>query len=140
MIVEVVGYQGLRQVGIEPYVGVLDHDRRWTCGKGVYAEPVAERAPRVEIVDCAQGGQAMAEWAPRDARPWAEAMRRIERAGVTPQQVQAAWVKLANKGPTGSLQEHGKKLEADTLALLQNAMLAPSRSTPTTREATDATR
>lgn len=30
--------------GIEPYVGVLDHDRRWTCGKGVYADPVAEQA------------------------------------------------------------------------------------------------
>jgi phosphoglycerate dehydrogenase-like enzyme len=30
--------------GIEPYVGVLDHDRTWTCGKGVYAEPVAEHA------------------------------------------------------------------------------------------------
>jgi phosphoglycerate dehydrogenase-like enzyme len=30
--------------GIEPFVDVLDHDRRWTCGKGVYAEPVAEHA------------------------------------------------------------------------------------------------
>jgi phosphoglycerate dehydrogenase-like enzyme len=30
--------------GIEPYVGLLDDDRRWTCGKGVYAEPVAELA------------------------------------------------------------------------------------------------
>lgn len=30
--------------GIEPYVGALDHDRLWTCGKGVYAEPVAELA------------------------------------------------------------------------------------------------
>jgi len=30
--------------GIEPYQGVLDHDRIWTCGKGVYAEPVAELA------------------------------------------------------------------------------------------------
>ncbi|HSP04345.1 MAG TPA: D-isomer specific 2-hydroxyacid dehydrogenase family protein, partial [Acidimicrobiales bacterium] len=30
--------------GIEPYVEVLDHDRRWTCGKGVYADPVAEQA------------------------------------------------------------------------------------------------
>jgi phosphoglycerate dehydrogenase-like enzyme len=28
--------------GIEPYLGVLDHDRTWTSGKGVYAEPVAE--------------------------------------------------------------------------------------------------
>ncbi len=30
--------------GIEPYVEVLDHDRVWTCGKGVYADPVAEQA------------------------------------------------------------------------------------------------
>jgi len=30
--------------GVEPYVGVLDDDRLWTCGKGVYAEPVAELA------------------------------------------------------------------------------------------------
>ena len=30
--------------GIEPYLPVLDADRRWTCGKGVYAEPVAEQA------------------------------------------------------------------------------------------------
>jgi phosphoglycerate dehydrogenase-like enzyme len=32
--------------GIEPYVGVVraHADRLWTCGKGVYAEPVAEHA------------------------------------------------------------------------------------------------
>jgi phosphoglycerate dehydrogenase-like enzyme len=30
--------------GIEPFVDVLDRDRLWTCGKGVYAEPVAEHA------------------------------------------------------------------------------------------------
>ncbi len=30
--------------GVEPYVGVLDHDRIWTAGKGVYAEEVAEHA------------------------------------------------------------------------------------------------
>lgn len=30
--------------GIEPFLGVLDGDRTWTCGKGVYAEPVAEMA------------------------------------------------------------------------------------------------
>ena len=30
--------------GIEPYRDVLDGDRRWTCAKGVYAEPVAELA------------------------------------------------------------------------------------------------
>jgi phosphoglycerate dehydrogenase-like enzyme len=30
--------------GIEPYVHVIHEDRIWTCGKGVYAEPVAEHA------------------------------------------------------------------------------------------------
>jgi hypothetical protein len=75
----------------------------------------------VVIVDCAQGGQAMAEWAPPKAPPWSEALRRLESAGVSTQQVQAAWVKLANKGPTGSFQEHARRLERDTQAVLQNA-------------------
>lgn len=30
--------------GIDPFVDVLDPVRTWTCGKGVYAEPVAEMA------------------------------------------------------------------------------------------------
>jgi phosphoglycerate dehydrogenase-like enzyme len=30
--------------GIEPYVDYLDHDRVWTCARGVYARPVAEHA------------------------------------------------------------------------------------------------
>jgi len=28
--------------GVEPFAGIFDHDRVWTSGKGVYAEPVAE--------------------------------------------------------------------------------------------------
>jgi hypothetical protein len=35
--------------------------------------------------------------------------------------VQVAWIKLANVTPAGSLQEHGRKLESDTLAVLHNA-------------------
>jgi len=79
------------------------------------------KSPRLTIVDCAQGGQAMAEWVDPQARPWQEAQRRLTAAGVTPQQVQLAWVKLANKGPRGDLKEHGAKLKQDTLAVLQNA-------------------
>lgn len=85
------------------------------------ADASPKKSPKVTIVDCAQGGQAMAEWAPPDAQPWAQAKARLASAGVTPQQVQVAWVKLANKGPSGTLQEHGKKLEADTLKVLQHA-------------------
>lgn len=79
------------------------------------------KSPKVTIVDCAQGGQAMAEWAPPDARPWQVAQARLDASGVTPQQVQVAWIKLANKSPSGTLEQHGKKLEADTLAVLHNA-------------------
>ncbi len=41
------GHLGWVQVpfaGIENFLPVLDDDRVWTCGKGVYAEPVAEHA------------------------------------------------------------------------------------------------
>ncbi len=80
-----------------------------------------DKSPRLTIVDCAQGGQAMAEWVDPDARPWAEAARRLQRAGVSPAQVQVAWIKLANKGPRGDLQAHGRKLQRDTQAVIQNA-------------------
>lgn len=79
------------------------------------------KSPSVAIVDCAQGGQAMAEWVGPEARPWAEAERRLGQAGVSPKQVQVIWVKLANKGPRGDLAEHGRKLAKDTLAVLRNA-------------------
>lgn len=85
------------------------------------ADADPQKSPRLTIVDCAQGGQAMAEWAPAKAQPWLEAERRLTAAGVSPNQVQIAWVKLANKGPSGDLADHGKKLQQDTLAVLQNA-------------------
>ncbi len=39
-----IAWVQLPWAGIEPYVGVIDEERHWTCGKGVYAEPVAEMA------------------------------------------------------------------------------------------------
>src|SRR5262245_9618099 len=88
-------------------------------------KPMADRdpqkSPRVTIVDCAQGGQAMAQWVDAKGRAWAEADRRLAAAKVSPNQVQVAWVKLANIRPTGELSDHGKKLQQDTLALLHNA-------------------
>ena len=37
-----VRWVGLPFAGIEPYVPFLDHERTWTCARGVYARPVAE--------------------------------------------------------------------------------------------------
>jgi phosphoglycerate dehydrogenase-like enzyme len=39
-----IGWVQLPFAGIENYVHLLDADRTWTCGKGVYARPVAEHA------------------------------------------------------------------------------------------------
>jgi Cu/Ag efflux protein CusF len=85
------------------------------------ADKDPEKLSRVTIVDCAQGGQAMAEWVDPKGRAWTEADRRLSSAKVSPNQVQVVWVKLANKGPRGDLSEHGKKLQKDTLAVLHNA-------------------
>jgi lysophospholipase L1-like esterase len=80
-----------------------------------------KKSTKVTIVDCAQGGQAMAQWVDPKARAWTEAERRLEAAKISPKQVQVIWVKLANIAPRGELTEHGKKLQEDTLKVLQNA-------------------
>lgn len=85
------------------------------------ADVDARKSPQVVIVDCAQGGQAMAQWVDPHARPWEEAVRRLAMAQLSPKQVQVIWVKLANVRPTGELSEHSRKLAKDTLLVLQNA-------------------
>lgn len=85
------------------------------------ADEDPQKSPSVAIVDCAQGGQAMAEWVDPRGRPWPVLDQRLAAAKVSLNQVQVIWVKLANKGPTGDLAEHGKKLQRDTLAVLHNA-------------------
>lgn len=85
------------------------------------ADRDAQKSTRVAIVDCAQGGQAMAQWVDPNGRPWQEADRRLAAANVGPLQVQVLWVKLANVRPTGELDEHVGKLQQDTQAVLQNA-------------------
>ena len=78
------------------------------------------KSPLVNIVDCAQGGQTMARWADPKAACWVEADHRLKSAGVSLNQVQVAWIKLANAGPNGELYEHGKQLDQDTRTVLSN--------------------
>ena len=84
------------------------------------ADSDAEKSPLVTVVDCAQGGQTMARWADPNAPCWIEADRRLKSSGVSREQVQVAWIKLANAGPSGELREHGKQLERDTRTVLAN--------------------
>jgi hypothetical protein len=87
------------------------------------ADADPEKSPRLTIVDCAQGSRTMAAWAnprPRpDQSPWAEAARRLDKAGVSPRQVQVAWIKPANAFPKGDLAEHCAELQDDTRIVLR---------------------
>lgn len=79
--------------------------------------------PRVVIVDGAQGGKAAGEWADPTDPLWAVLATRITAAGLSPLQVQVAWVKLAEKqpGPTfGALPLHSDALQADIETTLHN--------------------
>jgi hypothetical protein len=88
--------------------------------------PIADadpaKSPKLQIVDCAQGGQAMAEWVDPQARAWQTTDQRLRSADLSPNQVQIVWIKLANKSPQGDLQRHGRKLQRDTEAVIHNAM------------------
>ncbi len=64
---------------------------------------LAEKAeglnPKLVLVDGAQGGQSADRTADPNANYWRVSDRRIKAAGVTPDQVQVAWIKQATPGP-----------------------------------------
>jgi hypothetical protein len=89
------------------------------------ADADPEKSKQLTIVDCAQGSMVMAAWATSRPRPqpspWTVALERLEKAGVTQQQVQVAWIKPANPFPKGEFVEYGKELEEDTRIVVQRA-------------------
>ena len=85
------------------------------------ADADPQKSPLLTVVDCAQGSQTMAGWARPKGEAWQTANDRLTKAGVSPQQVQIVWIKLANGGPLGELDRHGKKLHSDTVSVLHNA-------------------
>ena len=76
------------------------------------ADADSAKSRRVVIVDCAQGGQDAARWNDAGLPAWQTALRRIQAAGVTPEQVQVMWMKHARIGPAqwGEYPKHGQEL------------------------------
>lgn len=96
------------------------------------AESAAEsrKSPQVVLVNTAQGGRAMSAWAMPRYRTFEIAEERIRSAGLSPQQVQVAWVKLAiellDGRPIGSpnpsdLTANLQRVRADTRVVLREA-------------------
>lgn len=71
-----------------------------TRGPGAFkprADADPAKNPQLVIVDCAQGGHAAMQWRDPNNDAWTTAVQRLSAAGVTPAQVQLAWVKLADR-------------------------------------------
>src|SRR6185503_10228810 len=71
------------------------------------------RNPRIVVVDGAQGGQTATAISNPNANFWTVIQARLGNAGVTPQQVQACWMKEAEASPS-------QAFPADALGLENN--------------------
>jgi hypothetical protein len=72
------------------------------------------KAANVVIVDGAQGGQDALKWdVPADKGPWTQADQRLQRAGVSAEQVQVLWIKqaLAGQGHYGEFPAHADAMK-----------------------------
>lgn len=90
------------------------------------ADEDSQKSPQVIIVDAAQGGKDAAAWAkssPEENPVWQEADRRLNAAGVSPDQVQVVWIKQALMGPSrlGEYPAHSKVLQDDLVTILDFA-------------------
>ena len=68
------------------------------------------RNPRLQVIDCAEGGQSADRIDTPGAPYWDHVLMRLRNAGSSPLQPQAVWIKEANAGPTGAF-----PASADTL-------------------------
>ncbi|MES2693912.1 MAG: hypothetical protein V4773_10600 [Verrucomicrobiota bacterium] len=80
----------------------------------------AEKSPRVVLVDGAQGGQTGARWADASTPLWATVDERIRAAGLSPAQIQVAWMKQAESGPArlGEFPKHAEVLRDNLVTVL----------------------
>jgi hypothetical protein len=79
-----------------------------------------DKASEVVLVDCAIGGAGAASWSKASAGVWTTVERRLKDGGVSPLQVQVAWVKHANPGPSPDTApfEYAKTLHEQLVSIL----------------------
>jgi hypothetical protein len=102
-------------------VGMSNTTQEYSRFKQI-ADADSAKSPRVVIVDTAQGGQTGMRWADTKSALWGEVDNRLQRAGVSPQQVQVAWMKQAEAGPAqyGDFPKHAKQLQENLVTSLAN--------------------
>ena len=83
------------------------------------AEDDPDINPNLIFVNGAQPGQVSSAWVDPDSQPWQELDRRLGNQGVTPHQVQVAWVKQAQSG-AGGFPDKALSLLDDLTSIVQN--------------------
>lgn len=86
-----------------------------------FADLTVSRRSRVVLVNTAQSGQTADVIADPDAQYWDVVQDKITAAGLSNQQVQVAWVKLAQRDPIATFPDHARSLRSDIAAALNNA-------------------
>jgi PKD repeat protein len=78
--------------------------------------------PQLVIVDGAQGSKVASDWIDPNAPTWSVVDLRLIAAGVTPAQVQIAWLKEALRNPNnyGAFPAHAQALQADLEIILRD--------------------
>jgi hypothetical protein len=82
------------------------------------ADADPSKSSAVSIVDGAQGGQTAKIWATQSS-PWQVLAQRLQAAGVTPAQVQVAWIKQADAQPTGEFPAEAQELQGELAVIVQ---------------------
>jgi hypothetical protein len=84
------------------------------------ADKDPQKSADVQLANCAVGGAGVASWARRGSQPWTELPKRLKGAGVTAEQVQVAWIKHADPGPSPDTVplEYAKKVKEEIAASL----------------------
>jgi len=96
-----------------------------TKGGGAFkprADSDPSKNPKLIIVDGAQSGQDAPKWLDVNAATWQLLDHRLSTAGVTPAQVQVAWLKQALIDPVnyGAFPAHARTLQAELETIVRN--------------------
>ncbi len=99
-------------------IGMSNTTAEFSFFKSV-ADRDPEKNPRLVIVDGAQGGWSADRIVAGGGEYWTTVDERLLAAGVTAAQVQAAWMKQADAGPTLRFPEDARRLQAELKTLAQ---------------------
>lgn len=79
--------------------------------------------PQLELVNGAQGGAALEEWISSDAPSWDIVDTRLADRGLSPDQVQIAWIKLAAHVPGGEFPDGARLRQEHFEAVARNLVI-----------------